>query len=320
MPEPVVSAIIPAYRRPDKLRKAVESLLEQDLPHDQYEIIVVDSSPDDTNAEVIKSLQPVAGTRLRLFRKTPEGPGPSRNLGAKEAKGRILAFMDSDCIATPQWLREGVSAFHSETGLVQGRTVPEPGKPHSIFNYYIAVESESFLYEACNIFYRREAFDQAGGFLPDMDPLDERPRGGEDVDLAWKVKRQGWASEFATNAVVMHEVARIGPRQWLINKRLYIFPAILRKFPELRKFVFARYFYDKTQAYFSLSIAGAALGLTQPIALLLALPYVLSRASEPTRSLKGPLRLIRVGVYLPRDLVSFSLLLAGSIRSRTILL
>jgi glycosyltransferase involved in cell wall biosynthesis len=320
MLEPLVSAIIPAYRRTDTLRKAVESLLSQDLGRDQYEVIVVDSSPDDANAEMIKELQAVASRSLRFFRKAPEGPGPSRNLGAENASGQMLAFMDSDCVASPQWLREGVAAFGDDVGLVQGKTIPEPGKPHSMFNYYITVESESFLYEACNIFYRREAFEQTGGFLPDMDPYDERPRGGEDVDLAWKVKRRGWKSRFASDAVVMHEVARIQLRQWLVNKRLYIFPAILRKFPELRKHFFAYYFYDRNHAYLALALTGIALAFLHPVALLLAVPYMLSRGSEPTRSLKGPLRLIRVAVYLVRDLVSFSLLCAGSLRYRATLL
>ena len=320
MSELLVSAIIPAYRRTDRLRKAVESLLSQDLSRDQYEVIVVDSSPDDGNAEMIKDLQAGASGRLRFFHKSPEGPGPSRNLGAAVALGQYLAFMDSDCIASSEWLREGIASFTEEVGLVQGRTIPEPGKPHSIFNYYITVETESFLYEACNILYRRQAFEEAGGFLPDMDPHEERPRGGEDVDLAWKVKRCGWKSRFAHEALVMHEVAQIQLRQWLINKRLYIFPAILRKFPELRKFFFAHYFYDQNHAYLALALAGVLLAFLHPLALLLAIPYILSRGSEPTRSLKGPLRLLRVGVYLVRDVVSFSLLFAGSIRYRTALL
>ena len=320
MPELLVSAIVPAYRRAYKLRKAVESLLSQDLDPDQYEVIVVDSSPDNSIAEVIRALQPSARCPLRFFRKYPEGPGPSRNLGAREARGRFLAFMDSDCLASPPWLREGVVAFEDDIGLVQGKTIPEPGQPHSVFNYYITVEKESFLYEACNMFYRRDVFERAGGFLADMDPLAERPRGGEDVDLAWKVKRAGWKSNFAPNAMVMHEVARISPRNWLVNKRLYIVPAILRKFPELRQFFFARYFYEKIQAYLVLALVGAVLTVFTPMALLFALPYLLSRAAEPTRSLKGPLRLLRVPIYLVRDMVSFSILFAGSIRYRSLLL
>lgn len=320
MPELLVSAIIPAYRRPDKLRKAVHSLLAQDLDPARFEVIVIDSSPDESNKEVICALQERAPCSLRFFGKEPEGPGPSRNLGAREAHGEFLAFMDSDCVASPQWLRQGIVAFQDGVGLVQGRTIPEPGQPHSIFNYYIAVEKESFLYEACNVFYRRDVFEQSGGFLSDLDPRSERPRGGEDVDLAWRVKRAGWQSRFAPDALVMHEVMRIRTRDWLFNKRLYIAPLILRTFPELRKFFFAYYFYDRIQAYLTLALAAGALTALTPLALVLALPYVVSRAAEPTRTLRGPLRLLRVPIYLVRDLISLAILVAGSLRYRSPLL
>jgi cellulose synthase/poly-beta-1,6-N-acetylglucosamine synthase-like glycosyltransferase len=45
----------------------------------------------------------------------------SRNQAAKEAKGDILAFIDSDCVANPQWLKELVPAFLDETNGQQGQ-------------------------------------------------------------------------------------------------------------------------------------------------------------------------------------------------------
>ena len=92
-------------------------------------------------------------------------------------------------------------------------------------------------------------------------------------------------------------------------------------YPELRRFFFARYFYDKTQAWLVLALFALALAaLISPLALLLTLPYVISRTLEPSRTLRGPLRLLRVAIYLPRDLVAMCLLLAGSIRYRALLL
>ena len=317
----LASVIIPAYRRPEVLRKAVRSVLAQDLDPGQYEVIVVDSSPDEFNVQVVAELQPEARCPLRCLTKPPEGPGPSRNLGAAQARGRFLAFTDSDCQASPQWLREGVAAFGEGVGLVQGRTIPEPGVPHSVLNFYILVEQESFVYETANIFYRREAFEQAGGFPCDLQPNAEKPMGGEDIELAWNVKRGGWESRFATKALVMHEVQRITPWRRLFVKQLYIFPRLVGAYPELRRFFFARYFYDKAQAWLVMALLGLALAaLTTPLALLLALPYVISRALEPSRTLRGPLRLLRVAIYLPRDLVAMCLLLAGSIRYRALLL
>lgn len=316
----LASVIIPAYRRPEMLRQAVRSVLAQDLDAHQFEVIVVDSSPDDTNRAIVAELQQEARCPLRYFSKTPEGPGPSRNLGAREARGRFLAFMDSDCEAAPQWLREGVAAFQDGVGLVQGRTIPPPNAVHNVFSHSFRVEQESFLYETANIFYRREAFEEADGFLPDLNPRAERPMGGEDVDLAWRVKHAGWQSCFAADALVTHEVARISPGRWFIEKRLFICPRIVHKYPELRRFFFARYFFDKIQAWLVLALLGLALAALTPLALLLALPYAVTRASEPSQTLRGPMRLLRVPLYFPRDLASLGLLLAGSVRYRALLL
>jgi glycosyltransferase involved in cell wall biosynthesis len=317
----VVSVIIPAYGRPDLLRKAVLSGLSQDLDPEQFELIVVDSSRDDRNAQLIAELQSEARCSFRLFRKEPEGPGPSRNLGAKEARGDYFAFLDSDCQATPGWLRNGLAEFQQDVGIVQGKTIPEQGVPHSVFQRSLEVYRESCFYETANIFYRREAFEQAGGFLADSKGSSEKwVVGGEDVDLAWKVKRSGWQSRFAENALVMHALIPIPMWRWFFETRMSTVPLVIRWYPELRRFFYKRYFFDETQALLVLGILGVLLAFLTPFALLLALPYLVHRVAQPSQTLKGPLRVARALLYLPRDIATLGALLAGSIRYRALLL
>lgn len=314
------SIIIPAYQRPQRLRKAIESVLAQDYDPARYEVIVVDSSPDDHNVKTVAELQAQARCSLRCLTKPPEGPGPSRNLGAREARGRVLAFTDSDCIASPHWLREGLKAFAEGVGIVQGRTIPDPSVARNALTAFVWVEQESFIYETANVLYRREAFEQAGGFHADLHAHYDRPVGGEDVDLAWKTKRNGWNSRFAPDALIMHEVVKISPWRWLFDKRLYIFPRLVRQYPELRRFFFARWFYCPAHAWLLLALAGLPLALFSPWALLLALPYVLMRLLEPTDTFRGLRRPLRLGIHLARDLISLTILLAGSVRYRSLLL
>ena len=320
-PPPCVTVVIPAYRRPELLRLAVDSLLTQDMDGRTYEVIVVDSSPDDRNETMVRSLNPPPGCSLSFLRKAPEGPGPSRNLGVRTGRGPIIAFMDSDCQADPGWLRAGLDAFADGVGLVQGKVLPVDGVPHSVFNRTLRVESESFLYETANIFYRREAFEAAGGFVADLTPNATRPVGGEDVALAWTVKRSGWQSRFTPQALVRHAVFRITPAEWLVEKRLFICPRIVRDFPETRRFFFARYFFDRAQAALFLAVAG---GLGWPLWSFWGfagfLPYLWLRAGEQTVSMRGARRLLRAFFYLPRDLISFGILTAGSVRFRALLL
>jgi cellulose synthase/poly-beta-1,6-N-acetylglucosamine synthase-like glycosyltransferase len=320
MSQIAATVVIPAYRRPDMLRKAVTSVLAQNYPAGEYEVIVVDSSPDEANLRLVREMIPSAPCALRCERKKAEGPGPSRNLGAKLARGRVLAFLDSDCQASPDWLRGGLAAFEDGVGLVQGQTVPEPGVPYGVFNSYIEVREENFLYETANIFYLKQAFEQAGGFQRDLTPNAPKPMGGEDVELAWTVKRAGWKSRFAPEALAMHEVVRQGPFKWMYNRRLFICPRAVGRFPELRRFFFAGYFFDAAHFWLLIALLGIAAAFWTFWALLLVLPYVALRGSQKTRALPGPLRLIRVAIYFPRDLISMAILIAGSVRFRALLL
>ncbi|MFN0054481.1 MAG: glycosyltransferase, partial [Planctomycetales bacterium] len=268
---PLVSVVIPAFKRTDGLRSAVRSLFHQDLSAESFEVLVVDSSPDSANRQAIEELQADAPFRLQFLHKEPEGPGPSRNLGAHHARGAILAFLDSDCQASPEWLRAGLAAFEPRTGLVQGRTSPDPAGELGVFVHTVIVDKESHIYETCNMFYRREAFEQVGGFPSDrdLDAVAEHPMGGEDIELAWKVKRQGWNSCFASEAVVYHEVRPIPLIRWLYSKHMMIWPRVVGRYPEIRRYLYAWLFYDQAQALFSLGLVGFALIWISPWFLVL---------------------------------------------------
>lgn len=318
-----VSVVIPAYRRPDLLRDAVKSVLVQDLEAGEYEVIVVDSSPDSENQDVVTELQREVGDRtLRFYRKAPEGPGPSRTLGAEHAAGEFIAFLDSDCEAAPDWLRNGLVGFTDDVGIVQGRTLPDPNAKRGIFCRYVQIESENPRYEAANIFFRRECVLSAGQASADMTPNAERPMGGEDSIMAWRVKRSGWASAFADAAVVYHAILPIGVWDWLCDKRMYMLPWLLREVPEMRQVFFLGVFLDKAHAGLLLALLGIVFMLLGMVFLgaLLCVPYVVVRVSEPSMSLKGPMRFLRALVYLPRDILTFSLLALGSVRFRSLVL
>lgn len=328
---PLVSVVVPAYRRADLLALTLRSLLAQDLPPHAYEVIVVDSSPDEENLRLVQSLQPAEprmACRLRCLRKPPEGPGPSRNLGAREAAALLVAFIDSDCQAAPGWLRAGIAGFaDAQVGLVQGRTVPDPAATMTSRSRSLRIEDENGLYETANMFYRRSAFDASGGFERDATPHALQPTGGEDTDLAWRVKHQGWASAFVPEALVMHAVLPITLGQWLVDKRFLIFPRLAARHPQLRGQFFARYFYDEVQAWLVLGLMGTLGTLVgallaapwTPWALVAWTPYLLRRMRDASTA-PWALRWLRPLMYLPRDLCTFACLLVGSVRHRAVLL
>ena len=99
-----VSVIIPTYRRPEFLRKAIESVLRQTFR--DFELIVVDDFSGGNTSEVVRTF---TDTRIRFVQhKTRRGGAVARNTGIGKAQGKYIAFLDDD----DEWLhilRYGVS-------------------------------------------------------------------------------------------------------------------------------------------------------------------------------------------------------------------
>jgi glycosyltransferase involved in cell wall biosynthesis len=318
---PAVTVVVPAYGEVANVERAIRSLRHQTLPPSMFEVIVVDSFPSAAVQTLVASLGEQMPFAVECLRKRPEGPGPSRNAGARRGRAAILAFMDSDCEADPGWLKAGLAGFvDARVGLVQGRVMPDPKCPHQVFARSLSVEKESFIFESANVFYRREAFEAAGGFPADMAPTARRSMGGEDVILGWTVKRLGWLCRFENAALVYHAVIPATVWEWIVIKQLFGWPRMVKAVPELRAHLPLGYFYDRHQAYFTLGLLGSLLSVASPAAWALWLPYCASRSFESSATLRGPLRVLRALFYLPRDVASFFLLSAGSVWFRRVLL
>ncbi|MCK4734616.1 MAG: glycosyltransferase [Methanophagales archaeon] len=114
---PTVSVIVPAYNAEKNIATLIESLLDLDYPKELLEIIIVDNNSNDKTKEIVKRY-PV---RL-LEEKNIQSSYAARNKGIRNAKSEILAFIDSDCVATLQWVKEGVKVLVSESAdLVGGK-------------------------------------------------------------------------------------------------------------------------------------------------------------------------------------------------------
>jgi glycosyltransferase involved in cell wall biosynthesis len=95
---PVVSVIIPTYNRWPMIGEAVESVLRQSYRF--FELIVVDDGSTDDTTERLKKY----GSRVRVISWQRRGVAAARNRGASIARGRYVAFLDSDDLWLPQKL------------------------------------------------------------------------------------------------------------------------------------------------------------------------------------------------------------------------
>jgi glycosyltransferase involved in cell wall biosynthesis len=330
---PSVTVIVPTYNRAAVLADTLGDLIAQDYPADRLELIVVDNSSTDNTEDVVQTAAARSPFPVRYFRKDNRGPAVSRNYGAARACGEVLAFTDSDCRVPPTWVRSGVRCMKPGVGLVAGPILPvvNDGRRPGFFQHQVPVIDEQHLrhvFPTANIFYRREAFDLVGGFNEEFGTYPFGiPVGGEDTDLAWRVKRAGYAAAFAADAPVYHEATDVTAIAWLFEPiKLQILPRLVREIPELREGYWNRYIADPRVLYFYLAAAGcvAAGARRQALPLALALPWLWNMRGPVMDDLRAPRRWWRVPVkyalMFERCALQSATLLYASIRHRALVL
>src|SRR5688500_18176629 len=98
---PRISVVIPTYHRPDLLRRCLTAVMGQRLPHDAFEIIVVDDGHDDETRELVASMaQGLHPAPLLRYLRPDAGRGPAvaRNAGWRAANAPLIAFTDDDTV------------------------------------------------------------------------------------------------------------------------------------------------------------------------------------------------------------------------------
>ncbi|CAG0966566.1 partial Validoxylamine A glucosyltransferase, partial [Anaerolineae bacterium] len=118
-----ISAVICTHNRADCLPAAIESVLQQDLTPDRFELIVVDNRSNDGTHDVVSGF----GDRVKLVKEPILGLSNARNAGWRAAQGVYVAMLDDDAVADPAWLRHILAAFEEtrpEPACVGGRVWP----------------------------------------------------------------------------------------------------------------------------------------------------------------------------------------------------
>ncbi|MDW7710700.1 MAG: mycofactocin biosynthesis glycosyltransferase MftF [Deferrisomatales bacterium] len=205
---PSVTVVIPVKDRADELERCLASLERLRYPRELLEVIVVDDGSTDESPAVARA----HGARVVASGGCGAGPASARNRGAREARGELLAFIDSDCTSAPDWLAELVGRFADpEVGAVGGR-VEGMHCATRLDQYEARMSSlslgdrelsgrdgdDTFYVPSCNILVRRSAFREAGGFRAGM-------HVGEDVDLSWRLRDRGYRLVYVPRGWVYHE-------------------------------------------------------------------------------------------------------------------
>lgn len=116
MTAPAATVLIDTYNQERFIAEAVESVLQQDFPASETEILVVDDGSTDRTAEIVRKF----GPRVRLLRKSNGGQASAFNAGIPEARGEIVAFLDGDDWWKPKKLSAVMKALaeNPQAGVV----------------------------------------------------------------------------------------------------------------------------------------------------------------------------------------------------------
>lgn len=213
-----ISIVIPVFNDRTGLRKCLEALAGQSHDGRRAELIVVDNGSREAIVDIVSEFEDI----IPLTEPRP-GSYAARNRGVREARGDILAFIDSDCVAAERWIENGVRAL-IEAGpeaVIGGRVEITVRDRHNlstaeIFDTVCAfpmrqyVEQKKFAGTG-NLFAFREAFDVVGLFNAAL-------RSGGDREWSLRAGARGYRVVYADD-VVVHHPARTTVAQLIRKKR-----------------------------------------------------------------------------------------------------
>jgi mycofactocin system glycosyltransferase len=205
-----VTVVIPVRDRVRMLRRCLGSLGAT------YPIVVVDDGSHAKQATATACAE-AGATLVRL--EPGGGAAHARNAALAHVSTDLVAFLDSDCVATPGWLTELMPEFADPlVGAVAPRVLPiSPASPSSAHARFTSARSpldmgdrEGLVGPNCEVTYvpgaalviRREALTEF---------FDTELQYGEDVDLVWRLYDSGWRIRYVPRVCIKHEE----PRTWL---------------------------------------------------------------------------------------------------------
>ena len=187
------------------IRDTIHSVLNQDFPHELIRIIVVDGQSEDGTLEIIKEILSKSNMRSIILGEN-KGLGFARQMVVDNAEGDYIVWVDGDMILPKDYVRKQVEfmEINPKVGIATAShgILPEANLVAALEDVaYVAVDfrfkgdSSSRLPSTAGAIFRVEAVRQVGGFDSCINGV------GEDIEVAYRIKRAGWLIYRGTEAV-----------------------------------------------------------------------------------------------------------------------
>lgn len=198
------SVVVTARNASSTIGECLMGALSQSIPRDRYEVLIVDDGSTDRTPEIARRLG------VRVVSQPPLGVAVARNTGTRAARGDLIVFLDPDCVPKLDWLSQMIAPFADATiAGVQGAyasdqkgLVPRWIQQQFEDSYRRLTPLRGVSSVACfSAAFRRAVLIESGGFDPAMGQ-------GEDLDLSFRVAKEGSRLVLAPNARVYHQHSR----------------------------------------------------------------------------------------------------------------
>ncbi|MBD2665487.1 hypothetical protein B6N60_04365 [Richelia sinica FACHB-800] len=230
-----ISAIICTYNRDAYLGAAIDSLLAQDFTGN-FEVVVVDNGSSDRTREVVAQRE--TDPRLKYVFEPTIGLSVARNTGAKFAQAEILAYLDDDAVASPQWLQVLYRAYQDnpKIAIAGGKVTllwPPNTQPPQWLSTGLAgnlgaydlgdeihyIQQPGLTPRGLNYSICRSFLTSIGGFDPHLGRVGKNLLSNEELQMTEFALQRGWQVVYLPQALVAHNVSpeRLKP-SWFLNR------------------------------------------------------------------------------------------------------
>lgn len=241
-----LSIVIPTRERWETLRLTLAALRDQ--TERGFETVVVVDGADQSAPDL---------PGVRIVSQERAGPGTARNLGVSVSEGRLILFVNDDMVPRRDLVARHLARHRAEPAeavAVLGRVVWHPSVPRdrlhrwldwsgALFDYRVLEaqgepEAGWTRFYSCNVSLKRELFLRSGGF--DSDFFFDY----EDLDLGWRLGRQGMRLVYEPEAIVEH----LHPYDWASVQRRYESRAAAERLMMAKHDWFEPWFYGQMEA------------------------------------------------------------------------
>lgn len=322
MPGPALTVCVSTRNRSHLLSRLVTHLEQQDLPPDDFEVVIVDNGSSDDTSDVLQEIAAATSLHLRVLRNPPgKGPAAGRNRAWRDARAEICAFTDDDCMPTSSWLRELRASMQDRSVMVAGRILPPPSDELQIgaFDRVVtALGGFAGWGATANFGVRRADLEAVNGFDEDFENA-----AGEDTDLVLRLIERGVQLDYVEDAVVLHRVEKTGLRGLLRDQQRWVdVPAVFAGRPWARRQLLHHgLFWKSTHPGVLMLLVGLLVSPRRPgLAAALAVPWLHERLCRHPMSESMGERVGTLPGVLALDASEVAVMIRGSVRHREVVL